>query len=284
VTPSFNQGEFIEETIRSVLLQGYPNLEYVVIDGGSSDASPQIIEKYAPWLSCWVSEPDRGHFDAVNKGFAGTRGEIMAWINSDDKYAVNAFAVVGEVFAQLPAVEWVTSLRPILWRADGRERWCRRLPGYSREAFWSAEYVVGVGHFHSGWIQQESTFWRRSLWHRAGGRLDPSLRLAGDFELWARFFRHAELHGIVARVGGFRRHDRQRTRIDRTGYIEEAAKILEEYGGKPHGRMKAFLRKWISRLPALARKMLAGSGLVFPGEIIMPDGKSGGWRLEKTVV
>src|ERR1700738_1526878 len=83
VTPSFNQGQFIEETIRSVLLQGYPNLEYIIIDGGSTDNTVEIIKKYEPWIACWVSEKDRGQSDALNKGFARATGQILAWLCSD---------------------------------------------------------------------------------------------------------------------------------------------------------------------------------------------------------
>src|SRR5213592_2149932 len=86
VTPSYNQGQFIEETIRSVLLQGYPNLEYIVIDGGSTDESIAILRKYEKWIAHWVSERDKGQSEAINKGFAQATGEIFAWLNSDDVY------------------------------------------------------------------------------------------------------------------------------------------------------------------------------------------------------
>src|SRR5262245_43472888 len=86
VTPSFNQGKFIEETIRSILLQGYPNLEYIVIDGGSTDNSLEVIKRYSPWLSYWVSEKDRWQSHAINKGMSHATGDIVAWLNSDDLY------------------------------------------------------------------------------------------------------------------------------------------------------------------------------------------------------
>jgi glycosyltransferase involved in cell wall biosynthesis len=98
VTPSLNQGEFIEETIRSVLLQGYPDIEYIIIDGGSTDKSAEIIEKYSPWLHYWVSEPDTGQSNALNKGFKQATGELYAYINSDDFYEPNAFGTAAVAF------------------------------------------------------------------------------------------------------------------------------------------------------------------------------------------
>lgn len=103
VTPSYNQGSFIEETIRSVLLQGYPNLEYIIIDGGSSDDSVALVSRYSEWLSFWVSEPDNGQAAAINKGFKKASGDIWQWINSDDRLAPGALFRVAHLYMTQPA-------------------------------------------------------------------------------------------------------------------------------------------------------------------------------------
>jgi len=107
VTPSFNQGQFIEETIRSVLLQGYPNLEYIIVDGGSTDASVEVIKRYEPWLSYWVSEKDNGQAHAINKGFSRATGDILAYINSDDIYQEGIIAQVARLYLEAPDNFWV---------------------------------------------------------------------------------------------------------------------------------------------------------------------------------
>src|SRR5712664_2616221 len=106
VTPSFNQASYLEAALKSVLDQNYPNLEYIVVDGGSTDGSVEIIQRYADRLTYWVSQPDRGQMDALNKGFRRTTGEIMAWLNSDDMLCSWALQTVGHIFQDLPAVQW----------------------------------------------------------------------------------------------------------------------------------------------------------------------------------
>jgi glycosyltransferase involved in cell wall biosynthesis len=197
VTPSFNQGDLIEPTLRSVIDQGYPDLEYVVVDGGSTDGSADIIRGHEADLAWWVSEPDKGHADAINKGFARTSGEIMCWINSSDLYYPWTFETVARIFAQLPEVEWISGVGS-MFDVDGGPRMVA-----------SASRTFNVYDFLAGdyrWIQQESVFWRRSLWERAGGRLDPTLTRTADFDLWLRFFRLAPLCHVQTVLGGFRVH------------------------------------------------------------------------------
>lgn len=196
VTPVWNSARYLEATLRSVLSQGYPNLEYIVVDAGSTDGSLDIIRAYEGQLHTWVSEPDRGMYDAINKGFARSSGELMGWISATDLLHAGSLFVVGSVFRTFPQVEWVTG-RPTGFSDDGMAAEILKLRLWSRWAF-----LAGANRY----IQQESTFWRRSLWERAGGRVDDSRRSASDFELWVRFFRYAELYSVNALIGGFRSH------------------------------------------------------------------------------
>ena len=168
VTPSFNQAAFVEDTLRSVLDQDYPHLEYVVIDGGSTDGSLEIIEKYKDRLHHFVSEPDTGHGNALNKGFAKTSGEIMAWLNSDDKYCPWTFRTVAEIFDAHPDVMWIAGCHGF---------WNDRGTLMSVQPQYKNIFDYAAGNYT--WIQQETVFWRRALWDRAGGHISE------DFASWS---------------------------------------------------------------------------------------------------
>jgi hypothetical protein len=224
VTPCMNQAAFVGETIRSVLGQNYPRLEYAVVDGGSTDGSAEIIERHAGSLSWWCSEKDDGMYDALNKGFSRTNAEIMGWLNSDDLHFPWTLRTVGEIFGTFADVEWLSSLSVSAWNPEGNCIGTTQIAGYSREAFDDGGYLPG-GARHYGWIPQEGTFWRRSLWEKAGSRMDATRKLAGDFELWRRFFEHAELVGTPAPLGGFRVQPSQKSRA-MTKYLDEARSAL----------------------------------------------------------
>ena len=179
VTPSFNHAEFIERTIQSVLDQGYPNLEYLVMDGGSTDGTAEILRRYGGRLR-YVSEKDGGQADALNQGFSRTSGEIVAWLNSDDEYLPGAFDAVARFFAANPSVEWVYGRCPII---DRQSRPQKALITAYKE-FWQRRYSYRrllIENF----IPQPAVFFRRRLLDRVGP-LDTGYHNAFDYHLWVR--------------------------------------------------------------------------------------------------
>lgn len=174
VTPSYNQGKFVEETIRSVLLQGYPNLEYIIIDGGSTDNSVEIIRKYEPWLSCWVSEEDYGQSDAINKGWERSTGEIVAYLNSDDVYTPGVFGEVAQYFKSHPECAVVHGLTMV---TDEQ--------GNERGVFGSTFDLISSINGCNDSVAQPSAFIRKGALLNVG-LLDVNLHRAMDYDLWLR--------------------------------------------------------------------------------------------------
>ena len=251
VTPSYNQGQFLEATIQSVLSQNYPNLEYIIIDGGSTDKSVEIIQKYADHLHFWCSEADGGQYAAINKGFSHATGEVMAWLNSDDMYFPWSFKTIASIMNELPMVEWLTTLNCGFWDWQGFCGDISKAPGYSKEAFLDGCYLAS-GKNAIGWIQQESTFWRRGLWEEIGGYISTEFKLAGDFDLWSRFYSHADLYGTFSPLGGFRSQNTQRSRqIEK--YISEAQQSLEQMrtisNWKPNLQKEAAFHLKLHKIP-----------------------------------
>jgi len=181
VTPSFNQGEYLERTITSVLEQNYPNLEYMVIDGGSRDGSVEIIRKYEQQLAWWASEPDRGQSQAINKGFARATGEIFGWLNSDDIYQPGALQAVAEAFRVNSAAAAVLGGGGLLYEDTGEQ------VDYEPFAVTVDSLCQTLGHTM---LLQPSCFFTREAWQECGP-LDEELHLAMDMDLW---FRIAKKH------------------------------------------------------------------------------------------
>ena len=214
VTPSYNQGQSIEETIRSVLLQGYPNLEYIIVDGGSTDGSVEMIRQYEPWLANWVSEPDEGQSDAINKGFRRATGEVQAWLNSDDIYLPGAVRAAVEFLADYPRVALVHGGAIYLSDSGMISRGRGRVFDPSRPC----ETI----------IPQPAAFFRKSAFEAVGG-LDLSLHYRMDLDLWIRIARRFEMRAIPHPLARIRTSLDAKTHSENEQTWQELAQIGRRY-------------------------------------------------------
>lgn len=220
VTPSYNQGQFIEETIRSVLLQGYPELEYIIIDGGSRDQTVEIIRSYEPWLCCWVSEQDRGQSHAINKGFDRSTGLILGWLNSDDVLLPNALAIVASAIPQPDQPVLISgraeirdiSLTETILVVD-------RIPRTFSDVF---------RQFDTFFPQPSVFFTRKAL--KSVGFLREDLHYSMDLDLWLRMARHFPITLIEQHLSWMRRHDDAKTSpVNPLPGLEEGEHVLRSH-------------------------------------------------------
>jgi glycosyltransferase involved in cell wall biosynthesis len=219
VTPSYNQGQFLEETIRSVLLQNYPNLEYIIMDGGSNDNSVEIIRKYEPWLTYWVSAKDKGQADAIQKGFESATGEIIGWLNSDDLLLSDALATVARQFILFPETELLIG-GGISVDFDGKLRGKR----YYYAQSYNSLLFIGQYFF------QMSSFWTREVFNTVGG-LNTSLSFCFDYDLFLKCTSRKNPRGVDSLLAAYRVHDKTKTAtIWESNAIPEFTRIRKEHG------------------------------------------------------
>jgi glycosyltransferase involved in cell wall biosynthesis len=222
VTPSFNQGEFLEQTIRSVVSQDYPNVEYIIMDGGSTDESLEIITRYQDRLAYWESVPDRGQSHAINKGFSRATGQILGWLNSDDWLEPGALRRVAEEAARYPEVGAFVGEAHVVDPAGNLV--LQKKPGeLTFDAF--CRWLDG------DFFMQPACFFSRSAWN-ASGPLDENLHIALDLDLWLRMIRRVPFRPIDRWLATARRHPKAKTRARRREMYAEAMIVIIKSGGE----------------------------------------------------
>jgi glycosyltransferase involved in cell wall biosynthesis len=221
ITPSFNQAQFLERTIQSVLDQDYPYIEYIIVDGGSTDGSLEIIQKHQGRLAWWVSEQDKGQTDAINKGFNRAHGEILAWLNSDDTYQPGAIGQAVKYLIDHPEAamvyaecNFIDEQDRVIGKFNAAQTDLRRL----RE-----------GYVH---IPQQTMFFRATYWKELGP-LDPSFYFAMDYDLWTRIAARAPIKYLPGKTwANFRIHTTSKTNVaDERGWQEMLRVHYRDGGG-----------------------------------------------------
>ncbi len=259
VTPSYQQGQFIEETIRSILLQGYPNLEYMVIDGGSTDDSIEIIRKYEPFLAFWVSEQDRGQSHALNKGFKRVSGEIAGWINSDDLLTQGALGYVASAWNNNPGT---LIAGPVL-----------RFESENGTETLQTQYGLTFTNLVQRWtkqcrFQQPGLFFPRLLLEQVGW-IDETLRYSMDYDLFCRLLRQASVTYIDMPLARFRYHNTSKTVSQESNFAIEGLAVSQRYWGdwlSSDQRRRAY-HSMAQRLTRHAMRHLVRGKLSFAGKL-----------------
>jgi glycosyltransferase involved in cell wall biosynthesis len=246
VTPSYNQSAYLEETIQSVLDQKYPSIEYIIMDGYSNDGSQEIIKKYASKIAYWVSEKDRGQTDAINKGFMVAKGQVLAWLNSDDTLLPNAVDEAVSCLLEKPETGMVYGNANYI---DEKGKIIGKFPAAQTNLT-----KLRRGYVH---IPQQASFFRKSLWDQVGP-LDPDFFFAMDYDLWVRLASISNLQYIPNTWANFRLHAEAKTITADDQCWPEMLKVHFRNGGSKLAPIvfKFYLRKLASPLLRWRRRRL----------------------------
>ncbi|HNB52245.1 MAG TPA: glycosyltransferase family 2 protein [Anaerolineales bacterium] len=236
VTPSFNHGQYIEETIRSVLLQGYPNLEYIIVDGGSSDGTVEIIKKYEPWLTYWESEKDRGQSHAINKGWARATGDLIAYFNSDDFYMMGALEKVARAFWQDRTVS------SIIGRINYINYSSKNIVT-SAKPFLPSQNPCDLTLLDPDlwFLPQPASFWTRTVLEQVGMYVQENLHYTMDRELFYRTTKVAKVAILNEALASFRKHGHNKSIAQMLPMYKEDAIALNFLDD---GVLRNRLRRW----------------------------------------
>ena len=233
VTPSYNQGQFLERTILSVLNQNYPNLEYIIIDGGSTDGSAEIIKKYEKYLAYWISEKDKGQAYAINKGFQKSTGDILAWLNSDDTYLPGIFYKIAKDFRRNSGVDLIFGNIYFINESD-------KIIGELRFTEFDFDTLI----YEGGNLHQTGTFWKKEIYERAGG-LNSDYKFCMDYDFFCRVAKVGKLCHMRDFFANFRMHaNAKSSTISHIGY-KEHKEIMRRYIPKDLNKWDLKYKKFI---------------------------------------
>jgi glycosyltransferase involved in cell wall biosynthesis len=280
VTPC--AGDFLEDTIRSVVSQDYPTLDYIVVVYPSNSAGSSAVSKYEGQVRVLSLPQQMNACDALNRAFAESSGEIMGWLEPGEMLHTKGLFALGTIFAAFPEIEWITG-RPFNFSRNGLPTGIKHLERWSRKRF-----LAGANKY----IHRDTTFWRRSLWERAGSGLNSACGTAADFDLFVRFFRHARLYSADVLIGGYRTHPGQHSptndsyrrynRLCDEISDRELATLLGAYPAKVFRQMTRLVAH-VPKVRSLWHKYVLRSLYRCPGpdwhpKIVMKEGR---WALDR---
>lgn len=253
VTATFNAGHYLADTLKTIRSQDYPNVEWIVIDGGSTDGTIDLLRANEDIIDYWLSEPDRGLYDALAKGFEQANGEILCWLGAGDIFLNGALSSVSDIFQSHPGINWITGIN-FAHLPGGRIIRCSIPPAYCSDLIRCGTYGKSLP-----FIQQESTFFKRAMLKNANMERFREFKLAGDLYLWACFSKYDRLTVVYAGLGSFCVHDGQLSE-DRDAYWREAEPFLERRTLSLWAR--TLVRKLLRHAPLPIKIIMAGDGML----------------------